>query len=119
MAKLPKGLNQLKLPPAEKRMKFSSRTVSIANCQLEEEWKEKDKPLLRYLMEKSFLLRKRWELNLEFKSMMEKKKKGSVCRDGVKKASQFSFFTSFVQGIQQGFDAVYQGKISAWNNGQT
>jgi transposase len=35
------------------------------------------------------------------------------------KASQLSFFKSFVQGIRQDFDAVYQAMISPWSNGQT
>ena len=118
MANLPKDSNQLKLVPTEKRMIVSSRSMSLAFCQLEEEWEEKDKPFLKRLMEKSFLLRELWELNLEFRCMMEKKK-GNLLQGWCEKASQYSFFKSFVKGIQQDFDAVYQAVISAWSNGQT
>ncbi|MBW3545310.1 MAG: transposase, partial [Bacteroidetes bacterium] len=70
------------------------------------------------LLEKSSLLKQLWELNLEFKSMMEHKK-GEGLKNWCEKAAKLSPFKSFVRGVQQDFDAVYQAMSSCWSNGQT
>jgi hypothetical protein len=74
LAGYPKTSGNLKLPPAEKVMSFSSRSLSIVFSRKEDDWEEKDKPFLKKILEESLLLRQLRELNLEFKSMMECKK---------------------------------------------
>ncbi len=64
------------------------------------------------------MLQQLWELNLEFKSIMAQKK-GDNLKAWCEKAAQHASFKSFVQGIRQDFDAVYQAMTSCWSNGQT
>lgn len=118
LAAYPKMPDQLSLPPATRVMSFSSRSLSIALCQKDDDWEDKDKPFLKKLLEKSPLLEQLRELNLEFKNMMEQKK-GEQLFSWCEKASQFPYLKSFVQGIRQDFDAVYQAMVSVWSNGQT
>ncbi|TXK20079.1 ISL3 family transposase [Pontibacter qinzhouensis] len=106
------------LPPVRKGMNISGRSLSIALCQPEVDWREKDKPLLTKLLEKSPLLRQLWELNLEFKTMMERKM-GNCLESWCERALQHACFKSFVQGIRQDFEAVRQAMTSQWSNGQT
>jgi transposase len=114
----PKDCGLKSLPAAQKGRSVSSRNLSIAFCQPEEKWEERERPLLTKLLEKSQLLRQIWELNLEFKSMMERKR-GQCLESWSERASQHSFFRSFVQGIRQDFEAVRQAMTSEWSNGQT
>jgi hypothetical protein len=106
------------LPPAQKCATLSSRTLSIALTQKEEDWEEDDKPFLLELLQKSFTLSKARELALEFKSMMEQKK-GEDLENWCRKADILSPFTGFVRGIRQDFQAVQQALSSTWSNGQT
>ena len=114
----PRDTNLKNLPPARKGMNVSGRSLSISFCHPEEKLTEKDKPLLTKVLEKSPLLRQLWELNLEFKNMMEQKK-GEHLESWCEKAVQHSFFRSFVQGIRQDFEAIRQAMASEWSNGQT
>lgn len=118
LSNYPKTPDLSQLPPAKKAVSFSSRSLSIVLCQQEVNWKEKDKPFLKLLLEKSPLLEQLRELNLEFKNMMECKK-GEQLFTWCEKASQFPYLKSFAQGIRQDFDAVYQAMNSIWSNGQT
>ena len=114
----PKTGEGLSLPPAQKETSYSSRGLSIAFCKTQQEWDEKQKPFLTKLLEKNSSFKQLWELNLEFKSMVEQKN-GDNLQAWCKKAAQHAPFTSFVKGIKQDFDAVYQAMNSCWSNGQT
>jgi transposase len=114
----PKDCQLKSLPAARKGTQVSSSSLGIAFCQPEEKWEERDRPLLTKLLEKSLLLRQIWELNLEFKGMMERKK-GQYLESWCEKASKHSFFKSFVQRIRQDFEAVRQAMTSEWSNVQT
>ena len=50
---------------------------------------------------------------------MMAQKKGDNLETWCEKAVQQAPFKSFVQGIRQDFDAVYQAMSSSWSNGQT
>jgi transposase len=118
MAAYPKGPRVPTLPAAQKGATFSSRSLSIALCQKEDEWEQDQKLLLNKLLEKSDLLRQARNLCLEFKTMMEQKK-GAELENWCQKASQLNSFKGFVRGIRQDFQAVKQALSSAWSNGQT
>jgi transposase len=118
LSHFPKTGEAFSLPPAQKGMNYSSRGLSIAFCKTQQEWNEKQKPFLTKLLEKSPLLKQLWELNLEFKSLVEQKK-GDNLQAWCKKAAQHAQFKSFLQGIRQDYDAVYQAMNSCWSNGQT
>ncbi|WP_224995226.1 ISL3 family transposase [Cesiribacter sp. SM1] len=118
LSNYPKKGDAFSLPPARKVENYSTRSLSIAFCKTEQEWEGKQKPFLTKLLEKSSLLKQLWELNLEFKSMMAQKK-GDNLQAWCEKAVQHAPFKSFVQGIRQDFDAVYQAMSSSWSNGQT
>jgi transposase len=105
------------LPPAQKGAHYSTRSLSIAFCQQEDEWEEDHKPLLNKLLQKSDLLRQARTLSLEFKTMMEQKN-GRNLEDWCQKASQLNSFKGFVRGIRQDFQAVQQALSSSWSNGQ-
>lgn len=106
------------LPPVQKCATLSSRTLSIALTQKEEDWEEDHKPFLLKLLQKSITLSKARESGLEFKSMMEHKK-GEDLENWCRKADMLSPFTGFVRGIRQDFQAVWQAISSSWSNGQT
>jgi transposase len=106
------------LPPVEKGATFSSRSLSIALCQKEDEWEEDHKPLLNKLLKKSDLLGQARDLSLEFKTMMEQKN-GRDLENWCQQASQLPLFKGFVRGIRQDFQAVEQALSSTWSNGQT
>ncbi len=106
------------LPPVHKCATLSSRSLSIALTQKEEDWQQDYKPFLHQLLQKSFTLSKARELGLEFKSIMEQKK-GEDLENWCQKASKLSPFTGFVRGIRQDFRAVQQAMSSPWSNGQT
>ncbi|WP_225000390.1 ISL3 family transposase [Cesiribacter sp. SM1] len=118
LSNYPKTGEALSLPSAQKVENYSTRSLSIAFCKTEQEWDDKQKPFLTKLLEKSSLLKQLWELNLEFKSIMAQKK-GDNLKAWCEKAAQHASFKSFVQGIRQDFDAVYQAMTSCWSNGQT
>ncbi len=118
MAAYPKASRIPALPPAQKGATFSSRSLSIAFCQKDDEWDEDQKPLLNKLLQKSDLLRQARNLCLEFKTMMEQKK-GTELENWCQKASQLNNFKGFVRGIRQDFQAVRQAMSSVWSNGQT
>jgi transposase len=99
-------------------MSFSSLSLSMALCQKEDDWEDKNTPFLQKLLEKSPLLGQLREFNLEFKNMMERKK-GEQLYGWCEKASQFPYLKSFVQGIWQDYNAAYQAMTSIWSNGQT
>jgi transposase len=48
---------------------------------------------------------------------MMDQKKGDNLQVWCDKAAQHAPFKSFVQGIRQDFDAVYQAMTSCWSNG--
>ena len=68
-------------------MSFSGRSLSIVIYQQEVDWKEKDKPFLKLILEKSPLPEQLRELNLESKNMMACKK-GEQLFTWCEKASQ-------------------------------
>ena len=52
------------LPPAHGSVNVSTCHLGVTLCQQEQEWREKDKPFLKKLLEKSPMLQQVWELNL-------------------------------------------------------
>jgi transposase len=118
MAAYPKRSSVAALPAAQKGANFSTRSLSIAFCQKEDEWEEDQKPLLNKLLQTSDLLRQARTLSLEFKKMMEQKK-GAELENWCQKASPLNSFKGFVRGIRQDFQAVEQAFSSTWSNGQT
>lgn len=118
LAKYPKTPNSHALPPAQKGTTYSSRSLSIALCQKEEDWKEEQKPFLMKLLQNSLILYQARELSLEFKNLMEDKQ-GEKLENWCQKAEQLPLFKGFVRGIRQDFTAVQQAMTSIWSNGQT
>lgn len=99
-------------------MHVSTCHLGVALCQRQEQWNTKDKAFLTHLVERNPLLQQLWELNLEFKSMMEQKQ-GNCLEHWCERAAAYPFFKSFVRGIRQDFEAVRQAMNSEWSNGQT
>lgn len=118
LANYPRKPHAYTLPPIQKGVTYSSRNLSIALCQKQEDWTEEQKPFLHQLLQKNPILHQARELILEFKSMMEHKK-GEELANWCSKAEQLPSFKSFVNGIHQDFQAVQQALSSNWSNGQT
>ncbi|MDO1451966.1 ISL3 family transposase [Rhodocytophaga aerolata] len=118
LSKYPNTPNPHALPPAQKGTTYSSRSLSIALCHKEEDWKDEQKPFLLKLLQKSAILDQARQLSLEFKSLMETKR-GHQLESWCQKAEQLPLFKGFVRGIRQDFAAVEQAMTSIWSNGQT
>jgi transposase len=103
-------------PPSD-QYSYSSRRLSVALCLQETEWKEKEKPLLKKLLEKIPLLDQVRKLSLEFKEMLMQKEADKL-QAWCKQAGELASFKTFVWGIKQDFDAVYQAMSSSWSSGQ-
>ena len=56
-------------------------------------------------------------LSLEFRKMLNHQK-GDKLENWCEKASELNGFKSFVYGIKQDFDAIYQTITSDWSSGQ-
>lgn len=118
LANYPRTPHVHALPPAQKGTTYSSRSLSIALCQKEEDWTEEQKLFLSQLLQKNPMLHQARELSLEFKTLMGHKK-GEELANWCRKAEQLPLFKSFVRGIHQDFQAVQQALSSTWSNGQT
>ena len=84
---------------AQKGTTCSSRSLSVALCLKEDEWKDKQEAFLIKLLQKSPMLRQTREMSLEFKSLM-KEKKGDKLESWCQKAEQLPLFKGFVRGIR-------------------
>jgi hypothetical protein len=105
------------LPPAVRAASFSNRSLSIALCLPEADWKNQEKPLLEKLLEKVPLLDQVRLMSLEFRRILNQKQ-GDKLQNLCEIASELAGFKGFVYGIKQDFDAIYQAMTSNWSSGQ-
>lgn len=108
---------RLPLPFPIRAARYSSRRMSVALCLPESEWTQKEKPLLKSLLEKLPFLDQVRNLSLEFKAMLMLKRADQL-QNWCQQASQLACFKGFVFGIKQDFNAVYQAMNTSWSNGQ-
>ncbi len=115
----PKSLDE-PMPESVKATYYSSKQLSIWLGIHQKDWaKELPIEFLQKLLEDSPIISKVRLIIFEFKQLM-REKEGDKLQDWCKAAIETGVesLKSFVNGINQDFQAVYQAFVSPWSNGQ-